>query len=133
MKLRTDFAQVDGPATPTGQLAARFAALGHPVRLSILRQLGQSCCCNKDVVGRLDLAQSTVSQHLRVLVAAGLVRVRQSGQRSVYTIETAVLAEMLAQMTELAPTCRPASPRRIADAAEVHDANHGTDEGMRAG
>ena len=50
-------------------MAARLAALSHPARLRILRHLsGRGACCCKEVVEQLDLAQSTVSQHLKVLV-----------------------------------------------------------------
>ncbi|QWK78088.1 metalloregulator ArsR/SmtB family transcription factor [Ochrobactrum sp. BTU1] len=69
-------------------LAARiYAALGHPVRIHILRQLilEDACCC-KDIVGRLDLAQSTVSQHLKVLVQAGLIDYRPDRQTSRYSV-----------------------------------------------
>lgn len=69
--------------------AARiYAALGHPVRLVILRQLmlEEACCC-KDIVGKLDLAQSTVSQHLKVLVQAGLVDYRPERQTSRYSVK----------------------------------------------
>jgi DNA-binding MarR family transcriptional regulator len=74
------------------ELAARLGALSHPARIEILRCLAKasSCCCG-EVVGRLDLAQSTVSQHLKILVA--------DGQRSRYAIDRPALravAEMLA-------------------------------------
>lgn len=55
---------------------ARFAkALGHPTRLLILKYLGnQSCCFTGDLVKRLPIAQSTVSQHLKELKEAGLIQ-----------------------------------------------------------
>jgi len=54
---------------------ARFAkALGHPVRLIILKYLSnQSCCYTGELVDVLPLAQSTISQHLRELKDAGLI------------------------------------------------------------
>ena len=54
--------------------AMLFKALGHPARLEILRLLAQrkTCVCG-EVVRELPLAQSTVSQHLKVLKDAGLV------------------------------------------------------------
>ncbi|MGL4490479.1 MAG: ArsR/SmtB family transcription factor [Rhizobiaceae bacterium] len=55
-------------STSDEQLAAQLLALAHPVRLAIIRHLAASdACCNKDVVARVGLAQSTVSQHLKVL------------------------------------------------------------------
>ena len=55
---------------------ARFAkALGHPVRIKILRFLAdQSCCFTGELVDVLPLAQSTVSQHLKELRDAGLIQ-----------------------------------------------------------
>ncbi len=55
---------------------ARFAkALAHPVRLTILKYLSnQSCCFTTDLVGVLPLAQSTISQHLKELKEAGLIK-----------------------------------------------------------
>ena len=57
------------------ELARMARAIGHPARLAILRILIASgeCCCG-DVVRRLPLAQATVSQHLKVLKDAGLIR-----------------------------------------------------------
>ena len=66
----------------------KLAALSHPARLAILRHLSmRGCSCCKDVVETIDLAQSTVSQHLKVLVEAGLVRYAPDRQRSRYEID----------------------------------------------
>ena len=63
--------------------AERLKALGHPVRLAIVRALAErSCCCCADVCSGLPLAQSTVSQHLKVLKDAGLISFRRDGVRS---------------------------------------------------
>jgi ArsR family transcriptional regulator len=87
-------------------LTTRLGALSHPARLAILRHLsGSNCACCKDVVGKLDLAQSTVSQHLKVLVDAGLVRMKADRQRSLYEIDSLALAETAARLSELAATC----------------------------
>lgn len=57
------------------EILARFAkALGHPVRLVILKHLStQSCCYTGDLVEVLPMAQSTISQHLKELKEAGLI------------------------------------------------------------
>jgi ArsR family transcriptional regulator len=85
--------------------AERLKALGHPVRLAILRALAeQSCCCCADVCSRLPLAQSTVSQHLKVLKEAGLVTFRREGVRSSYVLNPDALAALrsdLAEVTDL--------------------------------
>ena len=77
-------------------LAGQLRALGHPVRLSILRILAQrqnDCCC-ADVTQCLPLAQSTVSQHIKVLLDAGLIERRARGTRNCYVLVTARFGEM---------------------------------------
>ena len=90
-------------------LAAKLLALSHPARVDILLQLaGDGPCCCKQVVERFDLAQSTVSQHLKVLVDAGLVRLSPKAQRSVYEIDRHALAGVSAAFSRLTARCCPA-------------------------
>ncbi|PSJ61646.1 ArsR/SmtB family transcription factor [Pseudaminobacter soli (ex Li et al. 2025)] len=87
-------------------MAARFAALSHPARIEILRYLsGSNACCCKDVVARLDLAQSTVSQHLKILVDAGLVRFSPEKQRSRYEVDHAALTAFSRTVAGLVEHC----------------------------
>ncbi len=72
-------------------LANVMRALGHPVRISILRILaeqGQGDCCCTDVTQHLPLAQSTVSQHIKVLLDAGLVERHAKGTRNCYKLRS---------------------------------------------
>jgi len=92
---REDFLQ-DGDA------AERLKALGHPVRLAIVRALAErSCCCCADVCSRLPLAQSTVSQHLKVLKECGLIRGEVDGPRICYCIEPRALRRLKALIGSL--------------------------------
>lgn len=86
--------------------AAQLAALAHPARIAILRHLSchDACCC-KEVVAHLDLAQSTVSQHLKVLVAAGLVDFAPEKQRSRYSANRSALAALSVSIADLVETC----------------------------
>ena len=70
------------------QLATLAKALAHPVRVQIVRILARTegCVCG-DLVEQLPLAQSTVSQHLKVLKDAGLVRGTIEGPRVCYCID----------------------------------------------
>lgn len=88
------------------QLAARFAALGHPARIQILQHLASEdyCCCG-DVVQKFDLAQSTVSQHLKVLVEAGLVRFQPDRRRSRYCLDREALSAMSGSVAALVKSC----------------------------
>lgn len=92
--------------TDSRAVAVRLAALSHPARIDILRYVSasQSCCC-RDVVDQLDLAQSTVSQHLKILVEAGLVRFATDRQRSRYEVDRQALAAVSASLAELVNAC----------------------------
>jgi ArsR family transcriptional regulator, arsenate/arsenite/antimonite-responsive transcriptional repressor len=70
------------------RLAQMFKALGNPVRLEIMQQLAdcQRCICG-DIVAALPLAQSTVSQHLKVLKEAGLIRGEIEGPATCYCLD----------------------------------------------
>mgnify|MGYP001490990759 CR=1 FL=1 len=91
-------------------LARRLAALAHPVRIELLRRLGESdACCVKELVGRVGLAQSTVSQHLKVLLEAGLVTYRPDRQSSRYRLDRSALAAVAGSMAEIVSQfCGPA-------------------------
>ena len=69
------------------ELADFAKALAHPARIAILKLLAQrnECICG-EIVEALPLAQSTVSQHLKELVNAGLVHGETEGPRSNYWI-----------------------------------------------
>ncbi|MBZ9840763.1 MULTISPECIES: metalloregulator ArsR/SmtB family transcription factor [unclassified Mesorhizobium] len=100
--------------TESRAIAARLAALSHPARIEILKHLSASRCCScREVVDHLDLAQSTVSQHLKILVEAGLVRFETDRQRSRYAVDHAALAGVSASLTQLVNSCCPSlSPIR---------------------
>jgi ArsR family transcriptional regulator len=71
-------------------IANIMRALGHPVRLNILRILAtqqQGQCCCADVTESLPLAQSTVSQHIKVLLDAGLIQRQPRGTRNCYIVQ----------------------------------------------
>jgi ArsR family transcriptional regulator len=70
------------------ELATLAKAIGHSARVQILRLLAHrtACVCG-DIVDELPLAQSTVSQHLKVLKEAGLIRGEVDGPRVCYCIE----------------------------------------------
>jgi ArsR family transcriptional regulator len=83
-------------------LAARLRALSHPVRLRILAALAESdaCACG-DLVRGLPLAQSTVSEHLRILREAGLVRGENGGKRPCYCLDREAVRQLGADFDRL--------------------------------
>ena len=79
------------------ELAGLAKALGHPARVQIMRLLVRrnACICG-DIVEELPLAQSTVSQHLKVLKEAGLVKGEIDGPRVCYCVEPRALRRLKA-------------------------------------
>jgi ArsR family transcriptional regulator, arsenate/arsenite/antimonite-responsive transcriptional repressor len=84
--------------------ATLFKALGHPVRLGIALRLAEepdTCACDfADVFG---VSQPTVSQHLKVLRDAGLVRTRRQGTQICYSLEPAAVRELAGVVAALKP------------------------------
>lgn len=73
------------------QLAVWAKALGHPARIAILQYLlkTNSCICT-DLVGELPLAQATISQHLKELKTAGIIKGDTEGTKVCYCIDAQV-------------------------------------------
>jgi ArsR family transcriptional regulator, arsenate/arsenite/antimonite-responsive transcriptional repressor len=84
------------------ELALLAKAVGHPARVQILRLLvrREACICG-DIVEELPLAQSTVSQHLKVLKDAGLVTGEIDGPRVCYCVEPRALRRLKALVGSL--------------------------------
>ena len=83
-------------------LAALAKALGHPTRVRILRLLEErASCVTGDLVAQLPLAQSTVSEHLRILRAAGLIQGEIEGPRTSYCLDVAGIARLRALVAAL--------------------------------
>ena len=80
------FRALEGPEADD-ELAKLAKAIGHPARVRILRLLSrrEARVCSQ-IVDEMPLAQSTVSEHLRILKEAGLVRSSQDGPRVGYCI-----------------------------------------------
>ena len=71
-----------------------FRALGHRDRRSILRLIGDDELPVGDLVASVQLDQPVVSQHLKVLRTAGLVKVRTDGNRRLYSIDFGRIGEL---------------------------------------
>ena len=86
----------------TDELANLCKALAHPVRLKIIRHLldEDRCICGR-IVEVLPLAQSTVSQHLKILKEAGLVQGEVEGPKTCYCVDKKRLASVCTSMSAL--------------------------------
>jgi DNA-binding transcriptional ArsR family regulator len=88
---------------------AKYAkALAHPARIAILQLLirRQACVCG-DIVDELPLSQSTVSQHLKELKEAGLIKGDIEGSRVCYCIDESEWKTAEAYLTQLLKSYQP--------------------------
>jgi DNA-binding transcriptional ArsR family regulator len=63
-----------------------FYALADPARLQIVEAMKSGECAVGDIVERMDIHQSGVSRHLRILAEAGVVQMRPDGQKRLYSL-----------------------------------------------
>ncbi len=93
---KADLRPIEG-VKADAELAALAKAIGHPARVQILRILVRriTCVCG-DIVDELPLAQSTVSQHLKILKGVGLIRGEVDGPRTCYCVEPRTLRRLRA-------------------------------------
>ncbi len=94
-----------GPGTDE-RLVAMLKALGNPVRFQIMRTLAErQTCITQDIVDFLPLAQSTVSQHLKVLREAGLILGEIEGPATCYCINPEGVRWLKEQIESWLPAC----------------------------
>lgn len=85
-----------------GELAKLAKALGHPARVHILRALlAKDRCIAGELSDELPLAASTVSQHLKLLKEAGLIKGEVDGPRRCYCVDRTALAHLKRLVEEL--------------------------------
>jgi DNA-binding transcriptional ArsR family regulator len=73
-----------------------FAALADPTRVAIVERLAERPMAVGDLAAGLPVSRPAVSQHLKVLKAAGLVRDQADGTRRIYSLDPAGLGPMRA-------------------------------------
>ncbi len=101
--------KTDTYTTDQVRLAMQFKAIGHPARIAILEYLlmANKCICG-DIVDMLPLSQPTVSQHLREMKDAGLIRGTVEGTSICYCVEPDainLLHHYLGQVANQAKAC----------------------------
>lgn len=97
------FSDEDGdPDSQFYVLAQQLKAMGHPARLKIVAHLldVKPCCC-VDICRQLPLAQSTISQHLKILVEAGILSTRRQGNCSNFFVVHEALNNLQIQLARL--------------------------------
>lgn len=88
------------------QVKQLFRALAEPIRLQVVQALasGERCVC--ELTAELNLGQSKLSFHLRVMKEAGLIRSRQEGRWIYYSLNPSVLSALQSWLGQLAAGCR---------------------------
>jgi ArsR family transcriptional regulator len=84
--------------------SALAKALAHPARIRILRlRQAPPGCVGGDIVEAADLAQSTVSEHLRILKSAGMISGEFDGPRVCHALDPAAMAPLADLIKGLTP------------------------------
>lgn len=98
-----DETALDLPADESAEQLAQLAwAVAHPARVRIVRLLisRKTCVCG-EIVDSLPLAQSTVSQHLKILKGSGLIQGEVDGPKVCYCINPQRLQELKSLIADL--------------------------------
>ncbi len=90
------------------RLARMLKALGNPIRFQIVEFLAENqMCITNDIVRQMPLAQSTVSQHLKVLREAGLIRGEIEGPATCYCLDVDGIQWLKEKIGQWLPACCP--------------------------
>ena len=97
--------------TEAERLALMLKALGNPVRFQIVQTLAErQTCITQEIVDSMPLAQSTISQHLKVLREAGLVRGEIEGPATCYCLDPQGVRWLKEQIEAWLPGCCEPGP-----------------------
>lgn len=100
-------APTPAPVSPK-KIAALSKALAHPARIRIIFFLmSQEKCIGGDIVNEVGLAQSTVSEHLRILKSAGIIKGEIERPRVCYSLNP----ESLLPLADFANRCTLSAPQ----------------------
>ena len=76
-------------------------ALADETRLKILQFLGKEEKCQCEIVPAMEKSQSTISQHLQILVNSGVLEYRREGQRSLYRLKDERIIKILKLVNDI--------------------------------
>jgi ArsR family transcriptional regulator len=95
------------------RLAKMLKALGNPIRFQMMQTLAErQVCMTHEIVATTPLAQSTVSQHLKVLREAGLIQGDIEGPATCYCVNADGIRWLKEQIEGWLPDCCPPSSQR---------------------
>ncbi len=94
------------------RLARMLKALGNPIRFQIMKTVAErQSCITQEIVDTTPLAQSTVSQHLKVLREAGLIEGEIEGPATCYCISVEGMQFLRDQVSKWLPNCCSVEPK----------------------
>jgi len=101
------------PSMEANQIASIAKALAHPARVRIITfLLSKPGCIGGDIVDQVGLAQSTVSEHLRILKDAGIVTGTIDYPRICYALDPSALAPIRDLIEAIAARPAESAPAR---------------------
>ncbi|MEO8969676.1 MAG: metalloregulator ArsR/SmtB family transcription factor [Solirubrobacteraceae bacterium] len=89
-------------------LANAYRALGDPTRRKLLVLLRETDLAAGELASHFEISWPSVSRHLKVLEAAGLVSSVRRGGNIIYSLQTSVLEDIVTELAEMAGTGRAA-------------------------
>ena len=101
-------------------MSPKLKALGHPVRLGIALRLaaeGGTCAC--DFAEIFGISQPAVSQHLKVLREAGLVKTRRDGTQIYYSLDVSGVRVLQRAIAQLAAEITPVNDHGLVPPAYI--------------
>lgn len=114
MEIRQSATQMQGDKA---RLSKMLKALGNPIRFQIMETLAErQTCITNEIVETTALAQSTVSQHLKVLREAGLISGEIDGPATCYCIDLNGIRFLKGQIEGWLPNC--CSPVEVINLSE---------------
>jgi len=87
--------------TPVDLQAEILKAISHPNRIRILNQIRKGMNCNCEIAPALDLEQSNLSRHLKILVKSGILRSSKDGLRTNYEISDHRIYDLIKIASEI--------------------------------
>ncbi len=92
----------DNFTTKQNEIANQLKALAHPARIAIIEHLLKvnSCICN-DIVNEVNLAQPTISQHLKELKQADLIQGSIEGKSICYCLNEKTFSQLTNYLTKI--------------------------------
>jgi DNA-binding transcriptional ArsR family regulator len=91
---------------PISSSVLTFAALSDPTRRAIVEMLARGPLTSGEISRRFTISPSAVSQHLKLLREARLVRARAAGQQRIYELDADGLAELEEWLDGIGPAWR---------------------------